>query len=478
MMNTVKKELKNKKKFIDSDDDWQNEDVKPSKSKDLKKRFLDEDDDEYSEEEFKVKQKEHKNKNLKAQQKEYKIPQRPKIEQKVKVEPKVKVESEADNQVSDRLMKKIREAERREKRLREEEQQREEEAEEDASRAKARQQKKKVVKKVKKKRKNKEKEVDVSVGESPKKKVKYSRVQCQGPQCVYPARVNSKYCSKECGLKLARMRLDAYMPQQISDWMENKPVAEQIYTDKLKMVQGKIETSKQELLKLEQKFRQLEEIIAKCKKVPIELVNKKDKKKHNKSESDQNIICPVCAQSISIKMAAKHFDRCYTKTEALVSYGSVYPALRAEKSDRLYCNYRNEQQNTYCRRLQVMCAEHTKERRALDKEVCGFPLNRNNLYDENFVFTSKNCCTSPKNTCNKHYKWETLMRASIDILRIRQSVKLEEIMEEERTLKQQLSSMTSLVALLCHKTIRHSSEVDLRSGIVEVEQKPTYRFII
>ena len=64
------------------------------KSKELKKRFLDEDDDEYSEEEFKVKQKEHKNKNLKAQQKEYKIPQRPKVEQKVKVEPKVKVESE------------------------------------------------------------------------------------------------------------------------------------------------------------------------------------------------------------------------------------------------------------------------------------------------------------------------------------------------------------------------------------------------
>ena len=26
----LKKELKNKKKFIESDDDWQNEDVKPS----------------------------------------------------------------------------------------------------------------------------------------------------------------------------------------------------------------------------------------------------------------------------------------------------------------------------------------------------------------------------------------------------------------------------------------------------------------
>ena len=59
-----------------------------------------------------------------------------------------------------------------------------------------------------------------------------------------------RYCSKECGLKLARLRLDAYMPQQVSDWMENRPVAEQIHTDKLKQVQGKIEASKQELLKL------------------------------------------------------------------------------------------------------------------------------------------------------------------------------------------------------------------------------------
>ena len=61
--------------------------------------------------------------------------------------------------------------------------------------------------------------------------------------------------------------------------------------------------------KTERRFRKLEEIIAKCKQVPIEAVKAKDKKKHNKSEADQNIICPVCAQSVSIKMAAKHLDR-------------------------------------------------------------------------------------------------------------------------------------------------------------------------
>ena len=31
--------------------------------------------------------------------------------------------------------------------------------------------------------------------------------QCFGPQCVKPSRPNSKYCSEECGLKLAEARI-------------------------------------------------------------------------------------------------------------------------------------------------------------------------------------------------------------------------------------------------------------------------------
>lgn len=31
--------------------------------------------------------------------------------------------------------------------------------------------------------------------------------QCFGPQCIKAARINSKYCSDECGLKLAEARV-------------------------------------------------------------------------------------------------------------------------------------------------------------------------------------------------------------------------------------------------------------------------------
>ena len=44
--------------------------------------------------------------------------------------------------------------------------------------------------------------------------------------------------------------------------------------------------------------------------------------------------------------------RCYIKIESLMSFGSVYPT-RIEGSQRLFCDTFNEQQQTYCKRLQV-----------------------------------------------------------------------------------------------------------------------------
>ena len=51
-------------------------------------------------------------------------------------------------------------------------------------------------------------------------------------------------------MKLARMRLERYMPQRVSDWMESKSVAEQVHSEKLKQIQIKIESSKRELMEL------------------------------------------------------------------------------------------------------------------------------------------------------------------------------------------------------------------------------------
>ena len=90
-------------------------------------------------------------------------------------------------------MRKIREAEKREQRQKREakREQRMKKEEEKGRRAKKQHAQQKKIKKKKRKKEEACHVVKVQ-GESPNKKVKYSKEQCIGPQCVYPARVNSK----------------------------------------------------------------------------------------------------------------------------------------------------------------------------------------------------------------------------------------------------------------------------------------------
>lgn len=50
--------------------------------------------------------------------------------------------------------------------------------------------------------------------------------QCYGPTCINSARWGSKYCSDECGLKLATSRIYQVLPQRIQEWSLSPCVAE------------------------------------------------------------------------------------------------------------------------------------------------------------------------------------------------------------------------------------------------------------
>ena len=49
--------------------------------------------------------------------------------------------------------------------------------------------------------------------------------------------------------------------------------------------------------------------------------------------------------------------------EAQTSFGSIYKT-RIE-GNSMFCDYYNPQQKTYCKRLKVLCPEHTKERKVI-----------------------------------------------------------------------------------------------------------------
>ncbi|XP_010218129.1 PREDICTED: CXXC-type zinc finger protein 1 [Tinamus guttatus] len=98
----------------------------------------------------------------------------------------------------------------------------------------------------------------------------------------------------------------------------------------------------------------------------------------------------------------RHMERCYAK----VPMGSI-------GATRLFCDVYNPQSRTYCKRLQVLCPEHSREPKGPADEVCGCPLVR-----DVFELTG-DFCRVPKRRCHRHYCWEKLRRAEVDLERVR-----------------------------------------------------------
>ncbi|XP_027626090.1 CXXC-type zinc finger protein 1 [Tupaia chinensis] len=92
-------------------------------------------------------------------------------------------------------------------------------------------------------------------------------------------------------------------------------------------------------------------------------------------------------------------------------------------------------------------------------EVCGCPLVR-----DVFELTG-DFCRLPKRQCNRHYCWEKLRRAEVDLERVRVWYKLDELFEQERNVRTAMTNRAGLLALMLHQTIQHDPlTTDLRSS--------------
>jgi COMPASS component SPP1 len=84
-----------------------------------------------------------------------------------------------------------------------------------------------------------------------------------------------------------------------------------------------------------------------------------------------------------------------------------------------------------------------------DSEVCGCPLAKD-------VFTEDGAlCRVAKKKCVRHYCWEKLRRAEIDMERVRQWLKIDELIEQERQIRHAMSSRAGVLALMLHSTYNH-----------------------
>ena len=64
-------------------------------------------------------------------------------------------------------------------------------------------------------------------------------------------------------------------------------------------------------------------------------------------------------------------------------------------------------------------------------------------------------CRISKKKCSKHNNWEKLRRAEIDMERVRQWLKLDELFEKERQIRQAMAQRAGLLPLLLHSTFNH-----------------------
>lgn len=280
--------------------------------------------------------------------------------------------------------------------------------------------------------------------------------QCLGPNCIEPARPNSKYCSEDCGMKLAANRIYEILPQRIQQWQQSPCIAEEQGKKQLERIRREQQASRMRLAEMERRFHELEGIIAKAKQQLV--LQDEDVNETDSEDTDLQIFCVSCSHPVNPKVALRHMERCYAKYESQTSFGSIFPT-RIEGATRLFCDVYNPQSKTYCKRLQVLCPEHSRDPKVTSDEVCGCPLVRN-VFDPTGDY-----CRVSKRKCNKHYCWEKLRRAEVDLERVRVWYKLDELFEQERNVRTAMTNRAGLLALMLHQTIQHDPlTTDLRSS--------------
>nr|CAE30421.1 novel protein similar to human and mouse CpG binding protein (CGBP) [Danio rerio] len=280
--------------------------------------------------------------------------------------------------------------------------------------------------------------------------------QCLGPNCIEPARPNSKYCSEDCGMKLAANRIYEILPQRIQQWQQSPCIAEEQGKKQLERIRREQQAARMRLAEMERRFHELEGIIAKAKQQLV--LQDEDVNETDSEDTDLQIFCVSCSHPVNPKVALRHMERCYAKYESQTSFGSIFPT-RIEGATRLFCDVYNPQSKTYCKRLQVLCPEHSRDPKVTSDEVCGCPLVRN-VFDPTGDY-----CRVSKRKCNKHYCWEKLRRAEVDLERVRVWYKLDELFEQERNVRTAMTNRAGLLALMLHQTIQHDPlTTDLRSS--------------
>lgn len=244
-------------------------------------------------------------------------------------------------------------------------------------------------------------------------------------------------------MKLATNRIFQILPTRIQEASVTPSTAAELNRKALEKNRAKQQIVRATLMELDKRHRELDIIVEKANQCTI-LEPSKD---NIDMEDETSMYCVTCGHEIHTRTAIRHMERCFNKYESQASFGSIFKT-RIE-GNSMFCDFFNPANMTYCKRLRVLCPEHCKDPKVLDTDVCGCPLTKNV-----FAVTGE-VCRAPKKSCFKHYTWEKIRRAEIDLERVRQWMKIDELIEQERQIKHAMASRSGLLGLLLHSTFDH-----------------------
>ncbi|KAL3320033.1 hypothetical protein Ciccas_001279 [Cichlidogyrus casuarinus] len=299
--------------------------------------------------------------------------------------------------------------------------------------------------------------------------------QCIGPGCINPVyEYDTKYCSKDCGLKLALKRLEILLPQSlgIDDTPESleaglmrlsKSSAENADEHRLKNLTEDKHKVENKLIQLEEEHQKLNAIIAQARNFKPNPEEMEASLKNDCREADriEQQLCIICCSEINMRHALRHMERCFQKMEG----STIFCASQKEQSigTPLFCDNFDPQAKAYCKRLRVVC-EHYKDPKLPVNTPCGYPLS-----DKLFDAAVDRFCATPREKCTCHFGWERRRRAQIDLQRYRnvgfyllthkaQLIRMDELLQEEQKIRRNKAQRFSVLGILLHSVKEHKPQ--------------------
>ncbi|VDK43314.1 unnamed protein product [Cylicostephanus goldi] len=240
--------------------------------------------------------------------------------------------------------------------------------------------------------------------------------QCIEPDCTKQARDNSKYCSDECGIKLAKRRLLTLLPQKVEEYYREQPESERRTLEELRAIDQKIGQIQKQTDTMLNYVRIIQKYVTAMKSTTSVSYDEP-------GDVDFMVNCTVCGMETNGRQLPKHVERCFVRTEKQTSFGTPTPA--AFNPDNLFCEAYNKANNTYCKRVRVICAEHYKGELENELQICAYPKawaeGKSMTFAEMFehgpdLLRDQGFCCAPRKECAQHHRWVQLSISSFRLL--------------------------------------------------------------